>query len=93
MIWVEQPLGTGFTRGKPTATNEDDVARQFYGFMTNLYKIFPELKGKKLWIAAESYGGLYAPYTSAFFYKQKDNFNLQGFYIVDGKSRVGGSSR
>jgi len=28
----EQPVGTGFSQGMPTATNEDMVAEQFAGF-------------------------------------------------------------
>ncbi len=31
-IWIEQPIGTGFSQGRPTATNETTVAQQFLGF-------------------------------------------------------------
>lgn len=54
--------------------------------MTNLYKIFPELKGKKLYLTGESYAGMYIPFTASYIHKQKDNLNLQGSYIIDGES-------
>lgn len=35
MLWVEQPVGTGFSIGKPNATNEDDVSSDFIKFFKN----------------------------------------------------------
>lgn len=32
VVWVEQPVGTGFSQGLPTATSEEEVAAQFAGF-------------------------------------------------------------
>jgi carboxypeptidase D len=32
MVWVEQPVGTGFSQGEPTATSEEEIAAQFAGF-------------------------------------------------------------
>jgi carboxypeptidase D len=57
MLYVEQPIGTGFTTGAVTNTNEDQVAAQFAGFLDNFYKVFPELASKKLYITGESYAG------------------------------------
>jgi Serine carboxypeptidase len=41
IIYVEQPHGTGFSRG-PFPSNETDVGRDFYNFLQNLYTIFDE---------------------------------------------------
>lgn len=35
MLWVEQPVGTGFSIGKPNATNELDVSSDFVKFFKN----------------------------------------------------------
>ena len=35
MLWVEQPVGTGFSIGKPNATNEEDVSSDFVSFFKN----------------------------------------------------------
>lgn len=84
MVWVEQPVGTGFSRGVPSATSEEDVAEQFLGFMKNFVDTF-SLHGKKIWITGESYAGMYVPYIADAMYAKKDcrNFNIQGIMIYD----------
>lgn len=84
MLYIEQPVGTGFTVGKPYAKNEDDMAAGFVGFLENFYKTFPELKSKKLWITGESYAGVYIPYIATALYKAGNKHNLRGVYIIDG---------
>jgi len=54
MIWVEQPVGTGFSTGAVTARSEEDVAAQFNGFWRNFVDTFG-LHGYKVYIAGESY--------------------------------------
>ena len=54
MLWVEQPVGTGFSQGTPNVENEDQVAEQLVGFMQQFLEVFSELKGKKLWLTGES---------------------------------------
>jgi len=54
MIWVEQPVGTGFSKGTVTATNETEVAAQFNGFWKNFVNTFG-IYGYKVYIAGESY--------------------------------------
>ena len=61
MVWVEQPVGTGFTKGEPTATSEEDVADQFLGFFKNFVDTFA-MQGYTVYIAGESYAGYYVPY-------------------------------
>jgi carboxypeptidase D len=56
VVWVEQPVGTGFTQGTPTATSEADVAAQFLGFWKNFVDTF-SLQGRKVFITGESYAG------------------------------------
>ena len=35
MLWVEYPIGVGFSRGEPTATNEEEPAAEFIEFFRN----------------------------------------------------------
>jgi carboxypeptidase D len=84
ILFVESPLGTGYSTGVPTAKDENDVAAQFASFLDNYYKVFPELKSNKLWIVGESYGGAYVPYISNYQYKIGNPHNLQGVGIIDG---------
>ena len=54
VLWVEQPVGTGFSQGTPNIENEDQLAEQLVGFMQQFLEVFSELKGKKLWLSGES---------------------------------------
>jgi carboxypeptidase D len=89
VVFTEQPVGgTGFTQGIPSVKNEIDVANDFYGFLVNFFETFPELKGKRLWLAGESYAGKYIPYMASKIYNstetnKKHGINLQGIAIND----------
>lgn len=71
MVWVEQPVGTGFSQGTPNATSEADVAAQFMGFWKNFVDLFG-LHHRKVYIAGESYAGYYVPYIADAFLNSKD---------------------
>ena len=57
MIFVEQPVGVGFTQGEPTITDEQELAQQFIGFYKNFVDTF-DLHGGEVYIAGESYAGM-----------------------------------
>jgi carboxypeptidase D len=54
VLYIEQPVGTGYSQGTPNIQNEDDLAAQFVGFLQQFLEIFPELKGKMTYLAGES---------------------------------------
>ncbi|KAI1635352.1 Alpha/Beta hydrolase protein [Biscogniauxia mediterranea] len=84
MVWVEQPVGTGFSRGTVTATSEEDVAAQFLGFWKNFIETF-SMQGYKVYIAGESYAGLYVPYIASAMLDANDTtyYDLNGILIYD----------
>ncbi|CEJ92368.1 Putative Serine carboxypeptidase [[Torrubiella] hemipterigena] len=84
MIWIEQPVGTGFSLGTPSANDELELATQFRGFWKNFVDTF-ELKGAKTYLTGESYAGYYVPYIANSFILQNDTdyFNLGGISIND----------
>lgn len=86
VVWVEQPIGTGFTEGTPTARSEDDIAADFVGFLNNFKNTFPELfgPGKRFFVTGESYAGAYVPAIMNRIYNDGNKFGLLGGYIVDG---------
>jgi carboxypeptidase D len=85
VLWVEQPVGTGFSRGTPNITNEDELAAQLVGFMQQFLIVFSEMKNKKLYLSGESYAGTYIPYIANYIYTHPGalDLDLQGMWISD----------
>lgn len=97
MVWVEQPVGTGFSQGMPNATGEFDVSQQFLGFLEQFFSTFSALQGMDMYIAGESYAGKYIPYIADAVYNYTEAANssssstnssqlgnLKGTMIYDG---------
>lgn len=84
VVWVEQPVGTGFSQGIPTATSEADVAAQFLGFWKNFVDTFA-LQGRKIFITGESYAGYYVPYIADAMLNTNDTkyHNVEATMIYD----------
>ncbi|KAL8956669.1 MAG: hypothetical protein Q9193_005871, partial [Seirophora villosa] len=84
MVWIEQPVGTGFSQGKPTAVNEDEVAEQFLGFFKNFVDTFA-LQGRKVFITGESYAGYYVPYIANAMLNANDTtyYDVRSIMIYD----------
>lgn len=85
VIWVDQPIGTGFSQGTITARNTIDVARQFMGFWKNLVNTF-SLQGYKIYIAGSSYSGQWSPYLASEMLDAEDDeyFDVAGVLVYDG---------
>lgn len=85
VIWVDQPVGTGYDIGTPTYHNETQVADQFRGFWKNFVDTF-DLHGYEVYITGESYAGLYCPYVAGGMVDQHDTdyFNISGMLVYDG---------
>jgi carboxypeptidase D len=84
MLWVEQPVGTGFTQGVSTETSEEEVAKSFLGFFKNFADTF-NFKNKKIYITGESYAGMYVPYIADAMFNKNDTtyFDVHGTMIYD----------
>ncbi|KAL1409436.1 hypothetical protein Q8F55_003419 [Vanrija albida] len=84
VLWVDQPIGTGFSAGTPYATSQEEIAAAFAKFFKNWQDIFG-IKNYKIYVTGESYAGRYVPYISAEFINQNNtaNFNLSGALMYD----------
>lgn len=84
MLWVEQPVGTGFSQGTPNITTEAELAAQFKGFYKNFVNTF-DLQNRSLYITGESYAGQYVPNIASSMLddKNKEYFNVSGIMIYD----------
>jgi len=85
MLWVEQPVGTGFSQGVPDIHNDDELAAQVAGFLVQFLEVFSELKHKNFYVSGESYAGFYVPYIANYLYEHPGlvPLNLKGIWITD----------
>lgn len=56
---VDQPVGTGFSRGDHPATNNAADTAAFVQWLGNFFNEFPALKSKKIHLLGESYAGIF----------------------------------
>lgn len=52
-VWIEQPVGVGYTTGEPNLLDEIDLARQFKGFWKNFVDTFA-LENRKIYLVSLS---------------------------------------
>ncbi|GAB7341906.1 hypothetical protein MBLNU457_g0214t2 [Dothideomycetes sp. NU457] len=84
MLWVEFPVGVGFSTGIPLATTQEETAKDFINFFKNFETLFG-IKNFKIYVTGESYAGRYVPYISAAMLDQNDTeyFNVSGALAYD----------
>ncbi|SMR57184.1 unnamed protein product [Zymoseptoria tritici ST99CH_1E4] len=80
MVWVDQPVTTGFSQGPRVVNNQEDLSRDFMGWLKNFIDTFG-LHGRKIYLTGESYAaGMYIPYMAYYMLEANDKtyYNLQG---------------
>jgi carboxypeptidase D len=80
---VDQPIGTGYSIGTPTATSQEETAQDFIQFFKNFQTIF-DIKKFKTYVTGESYAGRCVPYISAAMLDAKD----PDYYDLRGRSTL-----
>ncbi|KAJ6789969.1 hypothetical protein PWT90_05814 [Aphanocladium album] len=86
VVWVEQPVEVGFSRGKVgNPLEEDHNAEQFLRFWRNFVDTFG-LHGWKVYVTAESYGGTYGPYIASHMVDANDTayYDVGGLVVYNG---------
>ncbi|EME44633.1 hypothetical protein DOTSEDRAFT_88719 [Dothistroma septosporum NZE10] len=84
MLWVDQPIGTGYSIGTPTATSEEETAQNFVEFFENFQDLFG-IKNYKIYVTGESYAGRYVPYIAAAMIDRNStkHFDVRGALLYD----------
>ncbi|KAI9367073.1 Alpha/Beta hydrolase protein [Aspergillus egyptiacus] len=84
VLWVDQPVGTGFSTGTPTAISQEETAEDFVKFFKNFQQLFG-IKNFKIYVTGESYAGRYVPYISSAMLDQNDTeyYDLSGALVYD----------
>lgn len=59
VLYVDQPVGTGYSTGGSPPRNNSEVTGQFHQWLQKFYQEFPGLKSKNTFLAGESYAAIY----------------------------------
>lgn len=64
VLFLDQPAGTGYSyvNGRHFVHSGDEAAQQIITFLRNFYDVFPEYERMDLYIAGESFAGIWIPY-------------------------------
>lgn len=87
LLWIDQPVGTGWSYGEHMVTTLDEIADEFLQFMINFYEEYPVYKNRELYLTGESFAGKYLSYSSKAILDYNDSgkgsftFNLNNLYL------------
>ena len=70
MLYVDQPIGTGFSYGTDGASSTVTAAPYVWTFLQAFYAQFPQYENRNFGIFTESYGGHYGPEFADYFEQQ-----------------------
>ncbi|KAM6457670.1 lysosomal protective protein isoform 1-T1 [Liasis olivaceus] len=87
IVYLESPVGVGYSYSdsQDYQTNDTEVARVNYLALKEFFGLFPEHRDGDLYLAGESYGGIYIP-TLAEWVMQDPSLNLKGIAVGNGLS-------
>ncbi|KAF9525355.1 Alpha/Beta hydrolase protein [Crepidotus variabilis] len=86
-FWIDQPVGVGYSTADKEGyvADEDQIGKDFMGFLSNLVKVFPSLAQRPLQLTGESYAGQYIPYIlKAYFGMPNPPVRIANIMIGDG---------
>ena len=87
LLYVDQPIGTGFSKGGiHDARSETEVAEDMAQMLRGFLEQNPEFEGRDFYITGESYAGHYVPAISYYLVNNATdvNLNLKGMAIGNG---------
>jgi len=91
IIYVDQPVGSGmsYSKTKTFTKNQYEGSKEFYQFLKQFFKVFPEYQKRPLFITGESYAGHMIPGIATYIYEQEGKpdsiqVNLKGIAIGNG---------
>jgi len=90
MIYIDNPVGAGFSFSDKLPTTNDDVTNNLYEFLQQWFKLFPEYQANPFYAFGESYAGKFVPAITRRIHEQNEAgtaeipINIGGMGIGDG---------
>lgn len=86
MLWIENPVGVGFSYSKTNnyATGDAITAAENVLALKDFYSTFSALKSVDLYLAGESYAGVYIPMLAQAILKAQDEGEWAGLPLLKG---------
>ncbi|KAM5375123.1 hypothetical protein ACJA88_007788 [Fusarium oxysporum] len=72
MLYIDQPIGTGFSVGTEDVNSTAQAAPYIWKFMQVFMDRFPKYKSREFGLFTQSYGGHYGPEFADYFLKKND---------------------
>ncbi|RKL45680.1 Carboxypeptidase S1 [Fusarium proliferatum] len=72
MLYIDQPIGTGFSVGTEDVNSTAQAAPYIWKFMQVFLDRFPKYKSREFGLFTQSYGGHYGPEFADYFLKKND---------------------
>jgi len=84
IIFVDQPVGTGFSTAKNYVVNEEQVSHDMMIFLEKFMDKHHDIKNNSFFISGESYAGHYIPAVGAYIARHSEKIKLKGVAIGNG---------
>ena len=90
LLFVDAPIGTGFSEGDEYATSSEEIAAQVVYFLNSFYKRHGSSIGKELIIAGEDYAGHTIPVIASLvlFEAEHSEYTLIGTAVGNGHTHA-----
>ncbi|KAM5353957.1 hypothetical protein ACJ41O_000607 [Fusarium nematophilum] len=75
MLYIDQPIGSGFSVGSYDANSTIHASRQIWTFMQAFLDRFPQYRSREFGLFTQSYGGHYGPEFARFFLQKNDEID------------------
>lgn len=77
LLYVDMPVGTGWSYGAVSPTSLTKVGTEFVSFLGNFFDEFPELQSRELVLTGESFAGKYLSFISQAILDQNNKYSDQ----------------
>jgi carboxypeptidase C (cathepsin A) len=88
VVFVDQPLGTGFSHAEKKVSDQEMVGSDFLEFLDGFFDQHEEMRSKEIYLSGDGYAGKFIPNMARSIIHSNHNgttdYNLRGVLLIDG---------